>query len=199
MPIISAERMQRRRDSILEAAAAVFSEFGFEGSSTAEIAQRAGISEGLIYKYFQNKRDLLLKVLEQFSDRMMEDQEVTVLATSGFAARLQLLISQQLQSLVEDTGLTRLYVSEVRASDLNTGQAREMTRRSRRLWSQITAEAAAAGELGPEFDERLAREAIWGAIEHLAWLHVTGRMRVDVKRSAVKLTRMLLSGLGAGE
>jgi len=199
MPVISAERLRERYNSILDAASVVFAESGFEGASTAEIARRAGVSEGLIYRYFRNKRDLLQKVLELFSERFAEDREAEVLAAETFAERLHIMISHGLHSLAHDSGLTRLYISEVRAStELQTDKARAMTRRSRRLWSQIFADGRAAGELVADADEALTREAVWGAIEHLAWMHLSGRMRVNLDQTAQSLTRVFATGLSVG-
>ena len=57
----SLESDQQRRTQILEAAAAVFAEKGFHKATTKEIARVAGISEGTIYNYFAQKRDLHLR------------------------------------------------------------------------------------------------------------------------------------------
>jgi AcrR family transcriptional regulator len=51
-----------RQHRILEAATEVFAERGFEGAATAEIAQRAEVSEGTMFKRFRTKKDLLLAV-----------------------------------------------------------------------------------------------------------------------------------------
>jgi AcrR family transcriptional regulator len=51
---------QRR---IFEAAVDKFAEHGFAGSSTLAIAERAGVSEGLIFKYFNSKAALLRQVV----------------------------------------------------------------------------------------------------------------------------------------
>lgn len=53
-----------RRQQILEAALDTFAEQGFEGASTKEIAERAGVTQGLIYFYFANKADLFLAAFE---------------------------------------------------------------------------------------------------------------------------------------
>ena len=49
----------------------------FNSITTAEIAKTAGVTEGLIYKYFNDKRDLLYKVLlelfEMFLQKMKKD------------------------------------------------------------------------------------------------------------------------------
>ena len=55
---------EARREQILLGAAQVFSEKGFHKATTKQIARAAGISEGTIYNYFDNKRDLLLAMLE---------------------------------------------------------------------------------------------------------------------------------------
>jgi len=57
------ESLTPRQRRILEAAADVFAERGFEGATTAVIAQRAGVAEGTIFKRFRTKRDLLLAVV----------------------------------------------------------------------------------------------------------------------------------------
>lgn len=53
-----------RRQQILEAALDTFADQGYEGASTKEIAERAGVTQGLIYFYFANKVDLFLAAFE---------------------------------------------------------------------------------------------------------------------------------------
>lgn len=53
-----------RRAQILETALRLFAMQGFDGTSTREIAQAAGISEGLIFHYFPTKEDLLNSVFD---------------------------------------------------------------------------------------------------------------------------------------
>ena len=55
---------KERRQQILDAAYTVFTGKGFDLSTTAEIARTAGIAEGTIYNYFDNKRDLFTELLK---------------------------------------------------------------------------------------------------------------------------------------
>jgi AcrR family transcriptional regulator len=48
---------------ILEAAVEIFAQKGFNGTTTKEIAQRAGIAEGTIFRYFPKKKDILHGIL----------------------------------------------------------------------------------------------------------------------------------------
>jgi AcrR family transcriptional regulator len=53
-----------RREQIVETALHLFARQGFDGTSTKQIAQAAGITEGLIFHYFATKADLLTAVVE---------------------------------------------------------------------------------------------------------------------------------------
>ena len=59
---------EERRDEILEAAREVFAERGYQKASMREIARRAGITQAALYYHFENKEDLLIIILEQFSN-----------------------------------------------------------------------------------------------------------------------------------
>ena len=52
------QRGDATRSQLLDAAAAVFVERGYAGATTKEIAGRAGVSEGTIYRHFADKREL---------------------------------------------------------------------------------------------------------------------------------------------
>ncbi|MDP4179285.1 MAG: helix-turn-helix domain-containing protein, partial [Bacillota bacterium] len=53
------EEITKRQWQILDAAVKVFSEKGFEGSRTSDIAKEAEVAEGTIFKYFKTKKELL--------------------------------------------------------------------------------------------------------------------------------------------
>lgn len=53
-----------RKQQILDAALPIFSRKGFALTTTSEIAEAAGVSEGTIYNYFNNKRELFIAVIK---------------------------------------------------------------------------------------------------------------------------------------
>lgn len=55
-----------KRSALLEAARALFSEQGFEGTSTAQIAREAGVSEGILFHHFGSKKGLFEAIAEAF-------------------------------------------------------------------------------------------------------------------------------------
>jgi AcrR family transcriptional regulator len=64
----AAPRQQRSRetyDRVLDAAAAIFKEFGYAGTTTNKIAEAAGISIGTLYHYIPDKDALLYSLTER--------------------------------------------------------------------------------------------------------------------------------------
>jgi len=63
--VVTTERKtkEQRRDEILDAAFAVFAEEGLHGSSTEEVARRAGISQPYVFRLFGTKKDLFMAVV----------------------------------------------------------------------------------------------------------------------------------------
>ena len=53
-----------RRRAVVQAALRVFSSGSYAGSTTAEIAREAGVSEPLLYRHFPSKRDLWAACLD---------------------------------------------------------------------------------------------------------------------------------------
>ena len=196
MPAISPQRMQDRYDAILEAAKRAFSENGYEATSIADIARIAQISDGLVYRYFRNKRELLYEVLKKFYERILLDLETQVFKYARFPAQLEALILRHLQVFVSDTDLCRLFISEVRtASDYEGSPIQELNRLYTSVLIRIVKDAVKAGEVTPHVNPKLLRDVIFGAIEHLAWRHVNGKGQLRVTQTARDLTLMLTSGI----
>ncbi len=80
------------RDRLIEAAAAVFAEKGYDGAGVQEIARRAGFTTGAIYGRFRGKAELLLAAIEArshdeleqlFAEHRFEGRVADVLTTVG--------------------------------------------------------------------------------------------------------------------
>ncbi|MFG3056323.1 ScbR family autoregulator-binding transcription factor [Kitasatospora sp. NPDC048239] len=63
--VVRQERAMRTRRVILEAAASVFDEFGYEGATIGEVVARAGVTRGAVYFHFASKRELAQGVVEE--------------------------------------------------------------------------------------------------------------------------------------
>lgn len=62
-----AKGLLHRREIIILTAIEIIGECGIQGLSTREIAKRQGISEGTLFRHFKTKNDIVLAVLDYFS------------------------------------------------------------------------------------------------------------------------------------
>ncbi|SED44502.1 HTH-type transcriptional repressor KstR2 (plasmid) [Tsukamurella tyrosinosolvens] len=62
---------ERRREQLTDAAFTVFAEQGYEQASVADIAKRAGMGQGTLYRYVEGKRELLDLVFDRCVDELM--------------------------------------------------------------------------------------------------------------------------------
>lgn len=64
------ERSIEKKNKIIQAGYELFTETGYYGTNTVEIAKRAGVSTGIVYGYFQDKRDILICVLKIYIEQV---------------------------------------------------------------------------------------------------------------------------------
>jgi AcrR family transcriptional regulator len=75
-PVLTrAERQQRTREELVDAAERLFSKQGFHATSIDAIAAEAGFTKGAVYSNFASKEDLFFAVYERRVDRRVEEME----------------------------------------------------------------------------------------------------------------------------
>ncbi len=93
-----------RRDAIFDAAAAEFGEHGFERASYNRIIDRAGLSKGAMYYYFDDKRDLFVTMVDYAVTRVFDELEALgeVDDVAGFWARFrEIMVAVWVRMLAE--------------------------------------------------------------------------------------------------
>jgi AcrR family transcriptional regulator len=110
-----------RRQDILEAGLKLFSEKGYNGSTTAEIARAAGVAEGTIFRHFTTKKELLIavlepKVLEGLIQLDREHREDTPTEFFGCFLRNRLSLIKENDSLIRLMFAEAQYHIEVRGA-----------------------------------------------------------------------------------
>ncbi|MBX3358377.1 MAG: TetR/AcrR family transcriptional regulator [Phycisphaeraceae bacterium] len=82
----------KRREQLLDTAARLFAKFGYAGATTAQIARDAGITEPIIYRHFDSKRDLFIALIERTGDDTIRLWEHELSTAPDPAERLKRLI-----------------------------------------------------------------------------------------------------------
>jgi len=92
----------QRREQLLDTAVKLFSEKGYAGATTAELARAAGVTEPIIYRHFRSKKELFIAVIDRTSDLTLSTWERQLRSARDPAHRLRRLIGAN--PLVSDRG-----------------------------------------------------------------------------------------------
>ena len=187
---------ERRVADIMAAAREVFREKGYEEAPLSDIAVRANVVEGSIYRYFENKRDLLVKVIEDWYEHMLADYDQQLSGIAGTRNRLRYMIWRHLKTIHDEPALCNLMFHYLRTgSDYSTTAVYELNRQYTRRTLDIIREGIDAGELREDVPLRLVRDMIYGCVEHRTWAYLRGEVNFEVDATADLVVELVLSAL----
>ena len=134
----------------------------FNRITTAEIAREAEVTEGLIYKYFRDKKDLLYQVLMELFRQVIDKIESETAAVSGAHEKLKTFIRASVASYADSRVFSRIILLEVRNSQsFFASNAYGLVRQYSGMLARILQEGMDAGEFAPDIEIRALREIIF--------------------------------------
>lgn len=186
-------RDPQRKSRILAAAADLVARKGFHSVSIAEIGAAAGITGSGVYRHFDRKSAVLVALFDQIIDELLCDQQEILNSGTDLATALDRLIAGQVEFVVGDRELARIYYNEV--SSLPAEDRRRLRRKQRLYleeWVHLISELR--GDL-TDADARTVVHAVIGAIQSPLF-HNTG---VFEDRLRVLLTDAARAIVGIGD
>ena len=193
--------VRARREQIVGAAMRVFAEKGFRRATTREVARAAGVSEGTIYNYFEDKDALLLTIL----DTLNESERRAVDFEEGMAADFRGFLEQYLRrrmSLIwENREAFRVVLSEMLVNaDLRERYLRRVVDPTMRIAEENFRSRMEQGEVR-ETEVPLAVRSAAGALLGVLVLGLLDDEEINSRSDEVPdvLAGLLTSGLVANE
>lgn len=184
-----------RRAALLDAAATLFSERGFNGVSIEDLGAAAGVSGPAVYRHFASKQAVLAALLVGVSERLLDGGTRVEDAADDPASALRALIVFHVHFAVTEPDTIRV---QDRDLDSLPGEERRAVRRLQRryieLWMRVL------GRLHPSLspDElRMRVQATFGLINSTPHTARVGGTSVDAATVRPVLERMAWAGLNA--
>lgn len=128
-----AEQQARTRARLIDAAAQVFAQRGYQAASVEEIAEEAGYSHGAVYSNFEGKADLFLAVFEDYmAERVRElaETQAALAEDAPLEARARALADQWMDRLARDRESMTLHMEFIAHADRDPELARRFGTRS---------------------------------------------------------------------
>lgn len=171
-----AEKLQR----IQAAAAALFDERGFEATTTAAIAERAGVGAGTLYLYVGSKDDLLVSVFRERAGRAWADAFAANDPEASISSQLVAIFSAVAVTHAGELNLARAFFKALQFVEQPTRSG--ATELMRDIYSKLIAIIEAAqsrGELDPAVPARGLAENLFASWFMLMQRHTAGRSSLD--------------------
>jgi AcrR family transcriptional regulator len=190
-----------RRGQILEAARRVFAERGFRRATTREVARAAGISEGTIYNYFEDKDALLMAILEELNETERRAEEFEEGMDSDFRGFLEGYLRRRMSLIWQNREVFRVVLSEMLVdAGLRETYLRRVVEPTMKIGEENLRARVERGEVW-ETDAPLAVRAVAGAVLGVLVLGLLGDEEIGSRWDEVSdvLAGLLLHGLDAAE
>lgn len=189
------DRTGDKRGRIVDAAIKIFAEKGFYTARVSEIAREAGVADGTIYLYFENKDDLLIQVFEESMVRVVESLQVALLGVVDPELKLRCFVEHHLALVEGNRELAEVLTVELRQS------AKFMKEHKNprfaeylRIAAEIYEEGIEQGIFRPNITPWLQARALFGMLDELALTWVLGRA-FDIRLAADEIHGVLMNGL----
>ena len=194
--VFQQERAERTYRAILAAAAKVFPKRGFEGTQVPDIARAAGVSVGIVYRYFDDKREIFLEMLEshlnaaraEVAARLAPDMFVGVAPVSAIARVVEVVFEEAMR----DPALAKVYLA-VSLTDKDVAKMRIESETYDRSVVAAILETAIPRKRVP--DPAAAALVIERAVQGTAIDCVIGSKTVDPEAAKAALQSMIVHWL----
>jgi AcrR family transcriptional regulator len=185
--------MSARRTELTRAAARLFAEKGYHGTSTADLAEALGVQKGSLYAHIESKADLLWEVAREGAAAFHAALD-TVPDEGPVIERIRAAMRAHLRVVVEQLDVATVFTREWRYLE---GERRERFVAERRRYEErvrtLFREGRERGDLRTDLDDATAALLALSAVNWAyTWLR-SGRTGTD--ELADRFTALLLDGM----
>lgn len=174
----SVRTQSAREDEILAAAARMFREKGYHGTSVRDIAESVGLLKGSLYHYIRSKEELLARLFDGALEGTVRELEAIAVRDASASDRLHDMVEAYVRAVTANLDAVGLYLREWRslpAPDLRRLRAKRHAMRA--LFEDVVAQGVRAREFAAG-DEKIATLAILGMCNWMfEWYRPRGRLR----------------------
>jgi AcrR family transcriptional regulator len=186
------------RARIMDEAATLFLQRGYEATSLRHIADTVGMKAGSLYYHFASKEELLTEILRRGIDVMEAAFEAASRTSDGRAPaeRIEIHVRAHLAALFENGPYTAAHVTTFRTAPAAVRAAIVPIRDEYEArWTRLLRTLQADGRIPPTVDVNMARLVLFGAMNaSVEWFDAE---RGSLDRFAAAITHQFWNGLAA--
>jgi AcrR family transcriptional regulator len=171
-------RYEARRREVIDTAAELFAERGYDGTSISELTAATGLAAGGLYHYIEGKDDLLIAICDELLEPLLARAREIVAAGAPAVEQLRALVTAWVAHVVARRHHMLVFTQERQAIERQARWRR--VRSQRKAFEKILDEVLARGEADGSMsfaDRRLSLLALLGMVNYTPqWVRPDGRL-----------------------
>lgn len=186
---------RRRRQELIDVAAGIFHEKGYDATSIQDVAEALGILKGSIYYYIDSKEDLLFEVVQEVHETALANMERLRKLDVAPSVKLRMFVQNHVRHIIDNLVKAAVFFHDY--SSLSS-ERRQYIVRERDQYDEflrkLIRDAQANKVVCPDVDPKLASFAVLGMMN---WTYQWYRQDEKLSADAVAtgLADMVLAGL----
>jgi TetR/AcrR family fatty acid metabolism transcriptional regulator len=195
--IVSKKKDNEKYHGIIEAATKVFAKNGFYQSKIAQIAKEAGVADGTIYIYFENKDDILISLFEEQMKVVLDNMALQIAKINDPAEKLEKFASTHLGLIEMNKDMAEIIQVELRQSGKFMKEYKnERFMEYLDIIGDIIIEGQKNGLFKKDVLPGVAKRAFFGALDEVSrfWV-LSSRKQYDIRTVAKQISGFFLNGI----
>src|SRR3954447_24338213 len=187
------------RARLLDAAKEIFEENGFLEARITDIADRAGLSHGAFYHYFDSKEQIFREIAEMLDDELAQPMDRVILAPGSSAdphERLQTALRQHLEHYRDEAKIMGVIEQVSRYDDHVAAVRSARGERHREQIEKSIRGMQRRGMADTSLDPKIAAAALGSMVERFAEMALAqGQLRCNLDAAADTLATLFVNAL----
>lgn len=191
-----AKRTGEKYDAIIDAAVRVFAETGYHRAQVSRIAREAGVADGTVYLYFENKEDILISLFKSKMGEFIEAIRSEIEGLEDVGEKLYRVIHGHFRQLGRNREMAMVTQIELRQADPHIAQSiSQPLKQYFELIEELVREGQRKGQIREDVDVRLARKMIFGTMDEVVTSWVMASRAYALENLSEPVYRLLAGGL----
>lgn len=187
------ESFPEKREALLNAAAALFRQRGYDGASLSELAERLNVTKPTLYYYVKNKDHLVRQIIARGQEEMLRYMRAAELRSGSAYEKLRAIMIELILVMTSDYGACLSLVGTREFEPETQAEIRKRREEGDRILYRLLSAGQRDGSIQVG-DRIVTMHALFGSINWVPrWYKPEGRL--PPKKFATQFVDILLSGV----
>ena len=181
--------LTQRQEEIIDKAIRLIDQKGIQGLTIKNLAKETGVTEGAIYRHFENKKQIICSILDMFREKMKTFQASTRSAEKSTYEKIQVTLNNLGKFFEANPAIVSvIFAEEIFQNDNELSEkVAELIKENQEFMLALIQEGKANGELRRDLDDQMMVSSILGSFRLIVKMWKMEKFSVSLENSLENL------------